>query len=219
MKEILKLLYDSNRKCFNVWNYLWLQSDKDSGYDFVLEDLIIMADVPRTTLLRMVNDYDKFNTEKKTFIELQSHKLGKKTEYHVKFHFNGIALKKKQELAKIEEQLFINIREYLVDFYKRQDYEYPSFNNHFPVAKTIMNKLIVLMKKKGTVINDQTKLDNFMVIFERLPEWWVSKKIIGLNQINKHFDKIINDIRPTTNDKYNKVANGSEPEDFSHLTN
>ena len=205
MKKILSRLIDENYRYYLVWSYLWIKSDSKNTYQFTLEDLHNRLDIPKATLSRILKHCETWNIEKVyTEVEVINR------VYHVKFYDKGKVEKKTYK------QLHVNAIEFLKDFYKKHNYDYQKFSNHKRYAILIMDKIQGSMRSRNNEITDETSLIAFEVFFKSIPDWWKQNNF-ELTSINKHYSKILNQIKAKQHDKYSTAKAHTEQGDYSDL--
>lgn len=213
MREQLKELYLKNRRDFEVWNYLWLFSENNS-INFTHSELCARFKLPASSLHRVIKIYPEKWNEKKVFVECE--KVAYK-QYQVTFYPKGKKATK-SNIQTIYDELF----DWLKEYYANIEFDYADINKHKRYVKIICDKLKKAMKEKNTDITDDSLRDTFQFFFLNLPEWWKENQNITLTLINKHFTKILNQVKSNGNgkkrDSYAKAAAEVDEVDFSQLT-
>lgn len=199
MKAQLKTIYEKNQKWFEVWVYLWLKSDNKNTIVFSYSDLGARFNIPKTTIHRIISFYKTLN-ETKQFIELNS-TIDNKIE--LKFYPTGKVENKETPLI---EALYL----FLLNFYQEHDYDYPELKKHKNHIKTIANKLNkFLVEKKKENISEAELIDTFKIFFINIPNWW-KQNAFTLPTISKNFNKILNQIKISSNGKNTKYDNANK---------
>lgn len=208
MKEHLKKLYEKNKRHWEVWVWLWMQSDNKNSTIFTYRVICARFNVPKSSFARMLNAYELWNDDK---IIVEFEKLEKR-RYKVTFYPNGKKLSKHKDTS-LEDGLF----DYVKEQYTIQEYDYPNINKHRVYIKRILIQIEKAMKVRGTEINSETKADTFKMFFKSIPQWWVENSY-SLTSINKNFATIINQIK--TNGKanhFNKAIRETNDADYSDI--
>jgi hypothetical protein len=216
MKQQLKELYGKNRRDFDVWNFLWLfSSKKDNSIEFSHSELCSRFSVPPSSLHRILKIYpEQWNEGETIMVEYNKVGYGK---YRVRFFAKG-KKKDKQEIHTIYDELY----EWLGEYYRSIDFDYSDMDKHKRYVKLICDKLEKAMKERETEINDESIKETFRVFFQNIDEWWIEQGNITLTLVNKHFTKILNQIKSNRNgkkgDSYSRTREEAESIDFSKLT-
>lgn len=215
IKETLKELYETERNAYDVWVYLWLNSNSKGEVVFSKKKISLELGVSLSTTYRALDKHAyRFCSG------IESHD---KKNYHV-LKFSGAkstSTKKVDELQGLYDRLY----EYLKEYYSRAEFEYTALPNHKKLIKTIVGKLKKAMNKTDkVVVTEQTLEDTFKMFFEGvLNTWFGQEKQLSLNTINRNFDKILNDIKRMHNgkksDSYARAKQEAESIDFSKLQN
>tara|TARA_Y100000034_G_C6819129_1_gene368738 strand:+ start:69 stop:713 length:645 start_codon:yes stop_codon:yes gene_type:complete len=210
MKELLRILYDKNIRFFNVWNHLYLYSDDNNEIVFTNSEIIGRFKIPHSTLTRAIQYALSINNGK-TYIEME--KIAPKT-YKVKFYPNG----KRTLKSKIKNR---ELKEWIVNYYKKEDFDYPELKKHLRFVDSICGKLEQAIKDRATEeYTPELLIKTFYVFFEKIPDWW-KENAFTLPSINKNFSKILNQIKLSANGKTNKYVSatkGVEDLDFEKIT-
>ena len=188
MKKILKILFEKNRKSWEVWAYFWTYSDSKNCFSFTASEICARFKISKSTLSRIIHEQDIWNDEA-TYTEITN----ASKVYTVKFVSGGV---KKKTTDPIVDQL----HGWLEKYYEEKDYDYPNFHLHKKTTKTIIGKIKKLMKKKDWEVTDESITTTFQTFFERIPDWWQQNSFTLLS-INKHFDKIWDQIKNNNNGK------------------
>ena len=213
MKRKLIYLQNKNDKYFSVILNLWLKSDDVGCLEISKEKLMILFKCSAPTFNSL---YEKYISE-----YVISERIERRKKIF-KLNFGSIGVQEKKQKSKLnrsESTLYNDIKDFLKNFYIKNDYDYPELSKHFKYAQSIYDKLVDAMKKReGVEVTKEATIDTFQFFFNNLPKWWVESKNISLTTINKNFTKILNEIKTTKNDKYSKTAVESESIDFSRFT-
>jgi hypothetical protein len=191
IKEALKELYDKERKAYDVWVHLWLNTNSKGEVVFSKKELQLELGMSKTTLYRVLDKHFNLFSDS---IESRS-----KGMYSIKFLSN-----KKANSSKSDEMqgMYDRLYDYLIDYYESQEYEYVALPNHKKFIKTISNKLKKAMVKNGTVVTESSLEDTFKMFFEGVKITWFGETgNLNLTTINRNFDKILNDIKTRHNGK------------------
>ena len=68
MKEHLKKLYEKNKRHWEVWVWLWMQSDTKNSTIFTYRVICARFNVPKSTFARVIESQSVWNDEKITFL-------------------------------------------------------------------------------------------------------------------------------------------------------
>lgn len=218
MKRKLIYLKNNNDKYFSVILDLWLKSDDYGNLEVSKEKLMILFNCSAPTFNSL---YEKYILEYVTSERIEKRKRIFSLNFEsLEIENNNQNQKQKTKLNKKESLIDKELKDFLKDFYIKNDYDYPDLEKHYRFAELIYTKLVDAMKKReGVEITDVTKKDTFFFFFNNLPNWWVENRNISLTVINKNFTKILNQIKTTRkDDKYSKTAIESESIDFSQFT-
>jgi hypothetical protein len=217
MKLLLKELYNTNRRDFDVWNYLWLFSDESHSIQFSHIDLCGRFKVPFSSLHRMLGRYNETWNADKIFVEYS--KVGYK-KYQVVFHPKG-KIKSKAESVSTVITVYDELFEWLKGFYKQKNFDYMELSSHKKYIKTICTKVEKAMRDRNTEVTEESIKQTFKIIFENLPEWWVDSGNITLTTISKSFTKILNQIKTNNGakkrDSYSKAVESVGVIDYDSL--
>lgn len=208
MKEHLKKLYEKNKRHWEVWVWLWMQSDTKNSTIFTYRVICARFNVPKSTFARVIESQSVWNDEK---IISKVEKLPN-CKYRVTFYPKGKKATKHIDTS-LEDELFA----YVKDAYKKKEYDYPNINKHKIYITRILVQIEKAMKTRGTEITYETKSDTFKMFFTSIPQWWVDNSY-SLNSINKNFATIINQIK--TNGKGNnfkKAIRETTDADYSDI--
>jgi len=213
MKEFLKELYIESRRDFELWNYLWLFSDSKNEIEFSHSELCGRFSMSLTTLKRVIKrNIENWNGDK-CFVTYE--KLGF-SRFRVVFFPKGKKADKLKE-SSLDSDLF----EWLKSYYESIEFDYSDLVKHKRYIKTICSKLEKAMKERGAEVTDQSLNDTFVFFFKSIPNWWVENSNITLPLISKHFTKILNQIKTSSNgkkrDSYSKAAESADGIDFGKL--
>lgn len=210
MKEQFKTLYQRNKRHWEVWVWLWMQTNNKHSVIFTFRVLSSRFNIPKSTLVRVIAQQDEWN-EDKIYSEVVSLD---KCEYKVTFYPNGKKAPKRIDSA-LEDALY----DYVKAKYDEMEYDYPNIAKHKPYVKKILTQLVKAMNNRGTEVTDQSKTDTFKVFFENIPNWWVENSFT-LTSINKNFATIINQIKSNGNGKgnnYIKAIKETSNADYSDI--
>lgn len=214
MKQQLRELYRKNTRDFEVWNYLWLFADDSNEIEFAHSDLTMKFNIPLSSLHRILNLYPELWNEEKTFVEYE--KVAYK-RFRVKFYPKGKRAKKQTTLD-IHDELFIWLK---TDYYPSIDYDYDEITKHKKYVKLICEKLEKAMKQRDPNVTEESLKETFKYFFKNIGDWWIQNGNITLTLINKHFTKIINQIKTSNGgkkrDSYSKAAESIDGVDFDKL--
>lgn len=215
MKNILRKLHTDNKKAYEVWSYLWLYSDESNAIVFTHYELCVMFAIPRSTLHRiMVQHLNKWNA-KVVFVEID--KIGNK-QYRATFYPRG---KKKQ--SKPYDTIHDFLYDWTKEYYNETGFVYTELPKHKKYVKTICNKIVTAMKDRGSEVTEENTKETYKIFFTNIDGWWKESGNITLPLINKHFTKILNQIKSKSNgtktrDSYSKAVEGVKNIDFGELT-
>ena len=220
MKHILKELYFSNKRHFEVWNYLWLMSE-DGVMDFSYLDVCARFKVPKSTLARILKLEEKWNI---TSVHSRIERLDK--NHRVLFFDNPTPTEIKQpaptKRQKVDKRT-MEVLEWLKDFYKEKNKDYPGIANQRANIRGIIGKVEVMVKKTIPEATDDQIIENTKLFFNKIPDWWI-EKAFTLPSINKNFVAIYDQIKSKkhgkqpTIDSYRKAAVATATKDYSNLT-
>lgn len=223
MKSILKDLYFSNRRHFDVWNYLWLISEEGAA-DFSYTDVCARFKVPKSTLVRILQLEKEWNKE---FVYSRVERLEK--NHRVIFFDKPQRIDdSKIELTKREKNKLRTdaMLEWLKVFYKQKEKEYLNIGKHKSHIGAIMSKVETITRQSNKKAPDEEILNNGKIFFGKIPEWWITNAFT-LPTINKNFTQIYNHIKTnqngtskqSTKDSYTKAASDTSKIDYSKITN
>jgi len=211
MKEQFKTLYQKNKRHWEVWVWLWMQTNNKNSAIFTYRVLSSRFSVPKSTLVRVISQQDEWNGDK-IYSEVVA--LGN-CEYKVTFYPNG-----KKAIKKLDSVLEDTLYDYVKGKYKGMEYDYPNIAKHKIYVKKILAQLVQAMNNRGTEVTDQSKTDTFKMFFESIPTWWVENSFT-LASINKNFATIINQIKTNGNstkgNNYNKAIRETSDADYSDI--
>jgi len=210
MKSQLKTLYNNNPIYYNVWSWLWIMSDSKFCISFTYAELCARFNIPKSTLRRIIAYSKEWNKEK-MFVEITN----EYTKVNICFHPRG----KKLNLIVSKDELFIEeMYDYLVEYYKEQDFEYSNINTHKKYVKPIINKIKKAISNKGLEVNEEAIKNTFIYFFKNMPDWW-RKNSFELKSIDKNFNKILHQIKThKKNDKFANTYQATKSIDYSGLT-
>ena len=213
MKELLKELYKSNHRDFEVWNYLWLFADESESIEFSHTELCSRFNIPLSSLSRVLKIYPERWNKDKVLVEYE------KVEYKafkVTFYPKG-----KKTTSAPTQTIHDDLYDWLKGHYKQIDFDYADMPSHRKYVKTICDKLQKAMKERNTLVTDQSTKDTFQFFFTNIDSWWKDNGTITLPLISKHFTKILNQIKTSKNgkkrDSYSKAAEQIDGIDFGKL--
>jgi hypothetical protein len=209
MKLRLKELYIKNHRSFQVWEYLWLFSDTNNSIEFTHSDLRGRFNIPETSLCRILEQAHEWNDER---IIVEKIKIKPKT-YRIVFHPRG---RRNAKVITVHDELYVWVRKY----YESQEYEYNDLAKHRRYVKIICDKLVEAIKKRGAEVTDDLLKQAFYAYFNNIDDWWRNNSFT-LPAINKHFTKILNQVKQSVNgkkrDSYSKATESAEQVDFGKL--
>tara|TARA_R110000751_G_scaffold92475_2_gene180971 strand:- start:793 stop:1434 length:642 start_codon:yes stop_codon:yes gene_type:complete len=198
MKSQLKIIFEKNKKWFDVWIYLWINSDSKNTIIFTYSELGGRFNIPKSTIYRIIDFHKKINSSK-VYIDLKTNKA---KQTILKFYPTG---KTENEKSLLEDSLYL----FLIDFYKDHEYSYPELKTHKIHIKKIENKIKALISQNGEVPTESDIIATFKIFFEKIPDWW-KQNAFTLPTISKNFNKIYNQIKLTNNGKNFKYANATK---------
>jgi hypothetical protein len=138
-----------------------------------------------------------------------------KTKFIVTFFPKGKVI---SNIKTLEEILIDELFDYLIEYYKKNDFEYLNINKHKPKVKKIINKINQAITNKGLVVNSQSTKETFQFFFENIPKWW-KENSFELTSIDKNFNKILHSIKTNKkNDKFSDTYKDTKKIDYSKLT-
>jgi len=206
MKKILSTLCSENFRYFQVWSYLWINSDRKNTIEFNYLDVGCKLKMSKSTVHRIISKTELINVDK-TYVEITKDK----STVTAKFYDKG------KPKTREKNVLIDDVIEYLVGFYEKQNFPYEKINNHKPQLKGLINQMEPTMKAAGLELTDETKKQFLQWFCENLPEWWVKKGHITIPALNKHYPKMITQIKTQKTDSYASEIHQTESIDYSKL--
>lgn len=210
MKNQLRWLYKNNKRCWEVWNHLWLFSDDMNSIAFTYNEICGALSIPHTTFKRMLGNTAWANTDKQR-VEI----LREGNKIKVVFYPNGKPAEREARDTSVEDELFLWLK---TDFYPSHQVDYPNIGNthHKNKVSPILKKIKKVMRVKGTEVTDETVITSFKVYFENMPAWWLEHQPT-LPAVNKHFTEILGAIKKVRDDKNSQARAAASAVDFSQV--
>ena len=215
MKDFLKDLYIRKKRDFDVWNYLWLFSDNNTII-FTQTELCGRFGLPASSLHRILNQNIENANIDRVFIEYE--RIAFKN-YRVIFYPKGKKIRKTKY-----SDLYIELYDWMKDYYVEIDFDYADMPKHRRYINTICDKIIKAMRDKKTEITDENVIATFQFFIKGIDNWWRDTGNITLPLISKHFTKLLNQVKQNgTNggkkrDSFSKAAEQIDAIDFNKLT-
>lgn len=215
-KDVLRQMSKKQPKLYELWNYLWLESNDQGEVDFRYNELMTFFSCSRTSMARMLQpeNIEGFNE----FVSIQ--KVAPST-YQAIINYQPKKHTPPKETAKKTRNTLITgeYADFLERYYNKIGFINLDFNKKKRDLESILLKITTIMQNNQTPISDETRFENFQMIMNNIPQWWVDKGMVDLPSVNKHFTKIINAIKIKQHGELNSTRPDAEPIDFSQFTN
>lgn len=220
VKEIIRELDSVNTIACLLFSYLFSLSDTNGIINVNVDDLAIKFSTNKTNIISMLL-YMKHKELAEGLISVSN-----SDENDNIFIITFTTKKKVVRKAVIQSDVLFkqsepNIKKFLIQWYKKKDFEYNDFINHTKYIKTISKKLILSMKSKNMEITETSIEESFKTLFNNLPTWWIKNSAIRLPSISKNFDKITNQIRnekSTSKDhRFHAAISQTQSTDYSDI--
>lgn len=233
MKDILKKLYVTNKRHFEVWNYLWLMSE-DGITEFSYTDICAKFKVPKSTLVRILQLEREWNEDN---VQTEVERLEKNHRVTF-FEFTNVnnkkqstprgakrtTVKKPQKVEILDvvlEETYTKVKEQ----YDKRKIHYSTIEKDKKVLRTIINKIENLLIVDNDKLADEDIIAATVLFFKKIPNWWWINAF-KMRSINKNFDTIYNQIKLESNGKknsrvgsYAEASSSANQVDYSTITN
>ena len=201
MKTLLKDIYLKNQRDFQIWNYLWIFSDENNSVEFSHSELSGRFNIPISSLYRVLSIYPELWNKDKIIVE--SERLPHKV-IRITFHPKGKRIEK-SNIYTVYDEAF----DWIKEFYAEIKYDYPDIAKHKKYIKNICDKLEKAMVANNTDITRESLITTLQTFFIKIDDWWRDSGNMSITSINKHFTRILNQI------KANKNNNGKKRDSYS----
>lgn len=200
--------------------YLWINTDKKNEISKTKNEICeILNSKSLSSSLKFIELINKAQDKiERRFVEVTEIEENRKKSFHFKFNDTGVATDKKSNPY---SGIVKECTQIIFDFYRTNELifdekkEKALFVKSIPLLLSKIDSVIISMNLEPT---NENRIENLQVLLNNMPTWWVQNKNIFIGTINKHFAKIINQIKLQGNDKFKQLADKSEQIDFSEFT-
>lgn len=214
MKSILRQLYFTNHRHYEVWNFLYLMSD-DGKYEFTYLDICHRFKLPKSTLARILKLAQGWSEYAVKVEQLQKgHQVIFEEKTQQILPPPEKDLPPLPVIAPIPKPMEKELMDFLESWYVQKSKVYPDLRKHKRHANEISRKITELLKLAGDKVDNDGIVSAFKMFFNKIPDWWVVNQPL-LPSINKHFPQIYNQIKTHKNGTINPKTKPSKIDSYA----